>query len=95
VAAEVVRALQRPQPTERTAGGLYVPAVALDALLPNRMLRPIGIVARLGWRARQRRPPSSDDVFAQPTSTAKRSGELSSRRSILGILRDLLTPARP
>ena len=87
VAAEIVASLRKRGPVERTVGGLFVPAIALDALIPNRILGPLGVIARLGWRAREQRPVSHDDVFAQPTSSVHASGGLTSRRSILTALR--------
>ncbi len=87
VAAEVIAALRGTGPVERTVGGLFVPAIALDALMPNRILRPLGTVARLGWRAREKRPFSDDDAFEQPTSSAEAEGGLSSRPSLLEALR--------
>jgi NAD(P)-dependent dehydrogenase (short-subunit alcohol dehydrogenase family) len=96
VADEVMRALRGAGPFERTVGGLFAPAIILDALVPNLLLRPLGIAARLGWRARQDQPESSEDAFAQPTARARRSGELSSRPSLLRLARSVLPPwARP
>ena len=92
IAAEAVRALRGAGPMERTVGGLFLPAIILDALVPNLLLRPLGVVARLGWRNRQEQPPSGEDAFAQPTASARRSGELSSRRSVLGLVRSVLPP---
>jgi NAD(P)-dependent dehydrogenase (short-subunit alcohol dehydrogenase family) len=88
VAAEIVRALGGAGPLERTVGGLFGPAIAVDALAPNLVLRLIGPAARLGWRRRERRPPSDDDVFRQPTVAARQAGGLRSRRSLLRLARD-------
>ena len=92
VAAEVVRALRGAGSLERTVGGLFGPAIILDALAPNLVLRPLGVIARLGWRRRQDQPPSGEDGFAQPVATARRSGELRSRPSVLRLIRSLLPP---
>jgi NAD(P)-dependent dehydrogenase (short-subunit alcohol dehydrogenase family) len=90
VAAEVLRALRGPPRLERTLGGLYVPAIILDALVPNRVIRPIGVGARLAWRSREHRQRNADDAFAQPTVVARQRGGLSRRVSILRKLRDFL-----
>lgn len=96
VAAEVVRALHGAGRLERTVGGLFAPAIIIDGVMPNLLLRPLGIVARLGWRARQNRAPSGDDAFAQPISRARRSGGLSHRPSLLRLVRSVLAPwSRP
>jgi NAD(P)-dependent dehydrogenase (short-subunit alcohol dehydrogenase family) len=87
VASEVLRALGRPGPTERTVGGLMALPIALDALFPNRVLAPLGMLARLAWRARSRQPPSTDDALAQPTEEAHAGGGLVSRPSALQWLR--------
>ncbi|MBV9338903.1 MAG: SDR family NAD(P)-dependent oxidoreductase [Solirubrobacterales bacterium] len=83
VAAEVVRAIEGRGRTERTVGGLMVPAVFVDALAPNLVLGPLGVLARLGWRRREQSPPSHEDGLAQPTRSARRSGGLVSRPSLL------------
>lgn len=88
VAAEILRALASPGRLERTVGGLMLPALLLDALIPNLLQRPLGVAARLGWRARAGQQPSSDDGLAQPTTVARAGGGLLSRPSILGKLRD-------
>jgi short-subunit dehydrogenase len=95
VAAEILRALEGAGPLERTVGGLFVPAIVIDALLPNLVLRPLGVTARLGWRARNRHPHSTDDVFTQPTTVPTRDGGLTSRRSALQAVRSLLAPGDP
>lgn len=87
VAAEILAALRGTKSVERTVGGLFVPAIAIDALMPNRVLRPLGMIARLGWRARAKRPLSHDDAFAQPTTSAETEGGLSDRPSLLTALR--------
>jgi NAD(P)-dependent dehydrogenase (short-subunit alcohol dehydrogenase family) len=92
VAGEVLRALRGAGSLERTVGGLFAPAIILDALLPNLILRPLGVAARLGWRVRQHQPQSGEDAFAQPTSGARQSGELSSRPSLLRLMRGILPP---
>jgi short-subunit dehydrogenase len=82
VAAEIVRAIATPgRRTERTIGGLMTLAIGVDAVLPNRVLGPLGIAARLAWRRRERQPVSEDDAFAQPTTAARASGGLSTRPS--------------
>ena len=53
IAAEALRVLRGVGSLERTVGGLFAPAIILDALVPNRLLRPVGIVARLGWQAQR------------------------------------------
>lgn len=96
IAGEIVRALRGAGSMERTVGGLFVPAFILDGVMPNLLLRPLGIVARLGWRARNGREPSDDDAFAQPTARARRSGGLSHRPSLLRLTRGVRTPwSRP
>ncbi|HJS93671.1 MAG TPA: SDR family NAD(P)-dependent oxidoreductase [Solirubrobacteraceae bacterium] len=96
VAGEVMRALRGAGSLERTVGALFAPAIILDTLIPNLLLRPLGIAARLGWRAREDRPSSGGDGFAKPMASARRSGELSSRRSLLRHTRSVLSPrARP
>lgn len=92
VAAEVVRALRGAGGLERTVGGLFAPAILLDALIPNLLLRPLGIVARLGWRARRDQQPSGEDAFAQPITSARRSGGLTRRPSMLRLVRGALPP---
>lgn len=94
VAAEIVRALGAPRRLERTVGGLFVPAILADALLPNRTVRPLGIAARVGWRARERRPPGEADGFADPVAVARQGGGLHSRRSALQTLRRLARERR-
>jgi NAD(P)-dependent dehydrogenase (short-subunit alcohol dehydrogenase family) len=89
VAAEIVRALSERGRLERTVGGLFGPAIIVDALLPNRVLGPLGVLARLGWRARGRSPRSEDDGLTGPTTTAEQSGGLTSRASALRKFRDL------
>lgn len=92
VAVEVVRALHGAGSLERTVGGLFAPAITLDAIMPNLLLRPLGVAARLGWRVRQERPSSGEDGFAQPTRIARQSGGLRSRTSVLGRMRSALRP---
>jgi NAD(P)-dependent dehydrogenase (short-subunit alcohol dehydrogenase family) len=92
VAREVLRALAAPRRLERSVGGLMNVAVALDALAPNLFQVPLGAAARLGWRARDKRPVSSEDALRNPTREARRSGGLSTRRSLLQRLRDQLGP---
>lgn len=92
VADEVIRALAAPGRLERTVGGLMNLLIAADSLAPNLTQVPLGIAARLGWRARQRRPLSTDDALSQPTRSAQASGGLSSRRSILQRARDHTGP---
>jgi NADP-dependent 3-hydroxy acid dehydrogenase YdfG len=96
VAAEIVRAVQSPAPTrvEHTVGGLMVPAVIVDALMPNRVLAPAGVLARLGWRRRERSERSSDDGLTEPTREARRDGGLVSRPSLLRKARDAFSRAR-
>jgi hypothetical protein len=91
VAAEITRALYAPGRVERTVGGLFGPAIIVDALMPNRVLPTLGVLARLGWRARHRSPCSDEDGLSGPTTTAEQSGGLSSRGSSLRKLRDLAT----
>jgi NAD(P)-dependent dehydrogenase (short-subunit alcohol dehydrogenase family) len=91
VAAEITRALYAPGRVERTVGGLFGPAIIVDALMPNRVLPTLGVLARLGWRARHRSPRSDEDGLSGPTTTAEQSGGLSSRGSSLRKLRDLAT----
>lgn len=88
VADEIARALQARGRVERTVGGLFVPAIIVDALFPNRVLAPAGVLARLGWRRRERSPKSGDDGLTGPTTTAEQSGGLTSRASLLRKLRD-------
>jgi NAD(P)-dependent dehydrogenase (short-subunit alcohol dehydrogenase family) len=90
VAREVLRALAAPGRLERTVGALMNVAIALDAMAPNLTQIPLGTGARLGWRAREKRPLSPDDALAQPARTAERSGGLSTRRSVLQLVRDHL-----
>jgi NAD(P)-dependent dehydrogenase (short-subunit alcohol dehydrogenase family) len=88
VAAEIARAIAAPRRLERTVGGTFALAAVVDALAPNLVQWPLGILARVGWRARSRRPISRDDVFAQPTVQATPSGGLSTHHSVLQRLRD-------
>ncbi|HWD65074.1 MAG TPA: SDR family NAD(P)-dependent oxidoreductase [Solirubrobacteraceae bacterium] len=92
VAREVLRALAAPRRLERTAGGLMNVAIALDSLAPNLTQIPLGVLARLGWRSRHKRPISSEDALTQPAQTAERSGGLTTRRSLLQLLRDGIGP---
>jgi short-subunit dehydrogenase len=94
VAAEVLRAITSPRRTERTVGALMVPTIFLDAVFPNLTVLPAGIIARAGWRRRERRPSSHDDALAQPTRSADQEGGLQSRPSALTKLRDLLSGRR-
>lgn len=94
VATEVLRAITHPGRTERTVGGVFAVAAFVDGLAPNLTLAPLGVLARLGWRAREHRPPSTDDALAHPTTQAVRDGGLVSRPSALTRLRNAL-PGRP
>ena len=94
VATEIVRAIATPGRTERTVGALMLPPIILDALFPNLTIAPLSVLARLGWRARAKRPPSDDDALAQPTVQARPRGGLTSRPSGLTRLRDLATGRR-
>jgi NAD(P)-dependent dehydrogenase (short-subunit alcohol dehydrogenase family) len=88
VAAEIAHALQTPgRPLERTVGGLFSPAIVVDALLPNRVFGPLGLLARLGWRAREHSPRSGEDALSEPATRAEQSGGLVSRRSSLSKFR--------
>jgi short-subunit dehydrogenase len=89
VANEVLRAIADPRRLERTVGGLFAAVAFVDSLIPNRVLAPLGLLARLGWRAREQRPVSDDDALSQPTSSAHREGGLASRGSGLQQARDL------
>jgi short-subunit dehydrogenase len=91
VAAEVVRAIASGGRLERTVGGLMLPAIVLDALIPNLIQFPLGVAARLGWRNRERHEPSPEDALAQPTTSAEARGGLSSRASMLQKLREAVT----
>jgi NAD(P)-dependent dehydrogenase (short-subunit alcohol dehydrogenase family) len=91
VAREVLRAIEHPRRTERTVGGLFAVTAFIDGLAPNLTLVPVGVAARLGWRARDRHPPSSDDALSMPTTEAVSAGGLHSRPSILSRLRDRIS----
>jgi NAD(P)-dependent dehydrogenase (short-subunit alcohol dehydrogenase family) len=92
VAAEVLRALERPR-IERTVGGLMAAWVLFDALAPRAALRLTGAGARLGWRRRERRPVDGTDALAGPVGSADVGGGLPARPSVLRRLRDrTLTP---
>jgi NAD(P)-dependent dehydrogenase (short-subunit alcohol dehydrogenase family) len=92
VAREVIRALAAPGRLERTVGGLMNLAIAADSLAPNLTQIPLGIIARLGWRARQRRPLSGADALSEPTRSAETSGGLSQRGSLLQRARGNIGP---
>jgi NADP-dependent 3-hydroxy acid dehydrogenase YdfG len=96
VADEILHAIARPgsHRLERTVGGLMLPALALEAVVPNLLQVPLGALARLGWRNRGERPPSRADGLAQPTVSARAGGGLRSRPSGLQRLRDLVS-SRP
>ena len=51
--------------------------------------RALGVLARLGWRRRERSPRSDEDGLSGPTTTAEQSGGLTSRGSLLRKLRDV------
>lgn len=91
VADEILRALKARDRLERTVGGLMLPVIVLDALVPNLLQLPIAIAARLGWRAREHHDASADDALSQPTEQARVGGGLHSRPSALQALRDAIT----
>lgn len=91
VATEVLRAIASPRRTERTVGGVFAVAAFLDGLAPNLTLAPLGIAARLGWRAREQQPPSGGDALGEPTREAVRGGGLSTRPSALTRLRNVIS----
>ncbi len=91
VAAEIERAIASPSRLERTVGGLMLPVILLDALVPNLLQAPLGILARLGWRARDGRQPSDGDGLIEPTTQARADGGLVARPSGLQALRGLVT----
>lgn len=93
-AAEVLRAIRHPQKTERTLGGLMMPWIALESLFPNLTLRPMGPLARLGWRKRHKRPVSSDDGLVEPVSDPHVGGDLPARPAAITRLRDVRDRAR-
>jgi hypothetical protein len=89
VADEVVRAIADPTRLERSVGGLFAAATLIDALIPNLVLAPLGVLARLGWRSREARPVSDEDALSRPVEAARREGGLDSRGSGLQGLREL------
>jgi NAD(P)-dependent dehydrogenase (short-subunit alcohol dehydrogenase family) len=91
IAAEIVRAIATPGRLERTVGGLMLPAILLDALVPNLVQAPLGMLARLGWRAREGQERSDDDGLVQPTTHARTDGGLLARPSGLQKQRGLVT----
>lgn len=74
---------------ERTVGGRMLPAIILDALFPNVIQRPLGIVARLAWRARRRRPVRPEAGLAPGRGRAQIDGAATARPSVLEELRRL------
>jgi short-subunit dehydrogenase len=87
VAAEVMRALERPR-IERTVGGLMAAWVLFDAVAPRIALRLTGAGARLGWRRRERQPVDGTNALAGPVGSADVDGGLPARPSVLRKLRD-------
>lgn len=87
VAAEVVRALERPR-VERTVGGLMAAWVLFDAVAPRVALRLTGAGARLGWRRREQRPADETNALVGPVGSADVDGGLPARPSVLRKLRD-------
>ncbi|MBV9310584.1 MAG: SDR family NAD(P)-dependent oxidoreductase [Solirubrobacterales bacterium] len=94
VATEITRAILGAGKTERTVGGLMIPALVADAVFPNLTLRLVGVVAKLGWRKREQRSPSDEDALSKPVVRAEQEGGLASRRSILTKLRELVSIRR-
>ena len=87
VAAEVVRALERPR-LERTVGGLMAGWVHFDALAPRVALALTGAGARLGWRRRERRPVDETNALAGPVGSGDVDGGLTARPSALRRVRE-------
>jgi NAD(P)-dependent dehydrogenase (short-subunit alcohol dehydrogenase family) len=92
VADEIIRAIRSPTRLERTIGATMLAAILIDALVPNLVQAPLGVLARLGWRARGDHERSDADALTQPTTHARSDGGLVSRPSNLQKLRELLTP---
>jgi short-subunit dehydrogenase len=93
VAREIERALERPRP-ERSVGGLTAAWAFADAIAPRLSLAITAQVARLGWRRRDRQPPSPDDALQSPGGPRSVGGGLASRPSLLVAVRDRLARDR-
>ena len=87
VAAAVERAIESPRP-ERTVGGLMAVWAGADALAPRLVLGVTGALAGIGWRRRGAKPPSPANALSDPAEEAEAHGDLPSRPSALGAVRD-------
>jgi NAD(P)-dependent dehydrogenase (short-subunit alcohol dehydrogenase family) len=92
VVDEVLRAIARPQRTERTVGGLMALAATADALLPELSVRVLGAVSGVAWRRRAKRPPAPADTQSTPVREPGVSGGFLSRPSALAWVRGLRRP---
>jgi short-subunit dehydrogenase len=89
VAQEVLAAIRSPGRLERTIGAAMLVPILIDAIMPNAVQVPLSLIARLGWRAREHHERSGDDGLRDPARSARISGGLTARSSMLEKVRRL------